>query len=92
MADLSFDDEPLAQLENWERDPSLAAVLAAVDDELDLLEADPTNSAVRPRRFTNGLWCVIAYDPYEDWAILWEPHPDLRGDVEIRSLGPATFD
>jgi hypothetical protein len=67
-------------------------LLRSVDEKLDLLEADPSNSAVRPRRFANDLWCVIAYNPDEDWAIHWEPHPEPDGDVAIRHLGPATFD
>lgn len=92
MADLYFDEEPMEQLETLETDAGLAPVFAAVDEKLDLLEADPTSSAVRPRRFANGLWCVIAYNHQEDWAILWEPHPDLEGDVAVRYLGPATFD
>ncbi len=66
------------------------------DDEPEVqlarLETDPSNSAVRPRRFTNGRWCVIAYDPEEDSAILGEPHPGREGDVAVRYLGPATFD
>lgn len=92
MADLYFDEEPEAQLTRLEEDPTLAVVFRAVDEKLDVLEEDPSNSAVRPRRFTNGLWCVIAYNADEDWAILWEPHPELGGDVAIRYLGPASFD
>jgi hypothetical protein len=92
VADLYFDEEPEAQLTRLETDPNLAVVFRAVDEKLDLLEADPSSSAVRPRRFTNGLWCVIAYNADEDWAILWESHPRLDGDVAIRYLGPATFD
>ncbi|TVR38063.1 MAG: hypothetical protein EA388_00525 [Nitriliruptor sp.] len=92
MADLYFDEAPERQLTRLETDPSLAAVFQAVDEKLDLLQADPSDAAVRPRRFTNGLWCVIAYNSDEDWAILWEPHPELGGDVAIRYLGPATFD
>jgi len=92
VADLYFDEEAEKQLGRLETDPALAAVLASVDEKLDLLEEDPTDSAVRPRRFTNSLWCVIAYNGQEDWAILWEPHPELAGDVAIRYLGPATFD
>jgi hypothetical protein len=38
-----------------------------------------------------ALWCVIAYNSHEDLAILWEPHPELHGDVAVRYLGPATF-
>lgn len=92
MADPYFDEEPETQLGRLETDPSLATAFRAVGEKLDLLEADPRASAVRPRRFTNGLWCVVAYDVDEDWAILWEPHPELEGDVAIRYLGPATFD
>jgi len=92
VADLYFDEEPERQLTRLETDPSLATVLRAADEKLDLLEAGPSDSTVRPRRFTNGLWCVIAYNADEDRAILWEPHPELDGDVAIRYLGPATFD
>jgi hypothetical protein len=92
VTDLYFDEEPERQLARLETDPSLASVFRSVDEKLDLLEANPSNPAVRPRRFTNGLWCVIAYNPDEDWAILWEPHPELAGDVAVRYLGPATFD
>jgi hypothetical protein len=65
VADLYFDAEPERQLARLETDPSLTIVFRSVDEKLDLLEADPSNSAVRPRRFTNGLWCVIAYNPDE---------------------------
>ena len=89
---ISLDKEPEEQLTRREEDPDLAAVFQAVDEKLDVLEADPGGSTVRPRRFTNGLWCVIAFNANGDWAILWEPHPELDGDVAVRYLGPATFD
>ena len=92
VADLSFDEGPEKQLTRLETDPDLATAFRSIDDKLDPLEADPSDAAVRPRRFTNGLWCVIAYNSDEDWAILWEPHPTLDGDVAIRDLGPAAFD
>jgi hypothetical protein len=91
VADLYFDEEPERQLTRLETDANLETVFHAVDEKLDLLEAEPSSSAVRPRRFTNGLWCVIAYNADEDWAILWEPHPELACDVAVRYLGPATF-
>ena len=91
VADLYFDEEPERQLTRLEMDANLETVFRAVDEKLALLEADPSSSAVRPRRFTNGLWCVIAYTADADWAILWEPHPELPGDVAVRYLGPATF-
>jgi hypothetical protein len=91
VADPYFDEEPESQLTRLETDPSLTTVFRSVGEKLDLLEADPSSSAVRPRRFTNGLWCVIAYNDDEGWAILWEPHPELADDVAIRHLGPATF-
>jgi hypothetical protein len=92
VADLYFDEEPERQLTRLETDPSLGTVLRAVEEKLDLLEADPSASAVRPRRLTNGLWYVIAHSTDEAWAILREPHPEPAGDVAIRYLGPATFD
>ena len=91
VADLYFGEEPERQLTRREPDANLETVFRAVDEKLDLLEAGPNSSAVRPRRFTNGLWCVIAYNADEDRAILWEPHPGLPGDVAVRYLGPATF-
>ena len=52
---------------------------------------DPSDRTMRRIRFTNGLWCVTVAADNEQWAILWEPHPDDAANVIVQYLGPASF-
>lgn len=56
------------------------------------LEADAGHHSVRRIRFpVPGLWCVTVSGDDEGWAILWEPHPGIDGDVLVQYVGPASF-
>ena len=91
MADLAYDAEAAKALTRLERDPKRAALLRGVNAVLDMLEADPGQAAVRRHRFSNGLWCVVVAGADEEWAVLWELHPDEPGTVVVQYLGPASF-
>jgi hypothetical protein len=91
VADLAYDADAAKALGRLERDPKRAAPLRAVSTVLDMLEADPGQAAVRRHRFSNGLRCVVIEGPDEDWAVLWEPHPEETDTVVVQYLGPASF-
>lgn len=92
MGELWFDAEADAALGRLENDPVRPALRQAVHRVLDQLEADPSHRSVRGRRFAVArLWCVTVSGDDEAWAILWEPHPEIDGDVRIQYLGPASF-
>jgi len=61
----------------------------AVDDALDILEADPGDSRGRRRSFTGGLWGIPVRDRDDDWLIIWEQ--DDAGIVRVRYLGADPF-
>ena len=92
MGELWFDAEADAALTRLEDDPSRPTLLQAVREVLRQLEADPGHKSVRTMRFQlPRLWCVRAVGDDEDWVILWEPHPNVEGDVVVQYLGPASF-
>lgn len=91
MADLYLDPQPMRVLRGLQEDTPRRSIGEAVDEALDLLASDPGHHIARRQRFSNGLWCMVVPTDQDLWAILWEPHPELPGDVAIRSLGPATF-
>ncbi|MGI9118656.1 MAG: hypothetical protein ACR2G7_00725 [Acidimicrobiales bacterium] len=56
------------------------------------LEVDSGDRGVRRLRFrAPGLWCVPVVVGHEEWAILWEPHPDEPEAVIVQYVRPATF-
>lgn len=92
MAELWFDEEADTSLARLEADVGRAALLRRVDQVLGQLEADPADVSVRRHRFQEvGLWCVVIAGEDEQWAALWEPHPDRDDAVVIHYLGPAAF-
>ena len=95
MADLYFDevaDQTLTSLEA-SSDPRDRALLRRVNEVLDRLAADPSDGAVRRRRFQSGLWLVTVAGRTEedDWVVLWEPHVELSPAVMIHYIGSASF-
>jgi hypothetical protein len=64
-------------------------LLDAIDDALDILEADPGDSRARRRSFTGGLWGITVRDRTDDWLIIWE-HDD-QGIIRVRYLGADPF-
>ncbi|MGH9223186.1 MAG: hypothetical protein ACRD2W_05250 [Acidimicrobiales bacterium] len=93
MAELWFDVEAEAALGRLESDPGRSHLLAAVNHVLDQLESDPGDDSVRRHRFRDPpLWGVLMTGDAENWALLWQPHPDRPEQVVVQYLGPASFD
>jgi hypothetical protein len=90
MATVEFDPQPLQAYAGLEK-AGAEALLDAIDDAIDALEADPGSAAVRRRSFGDGLWGIPVRDRSEDWLIIWER--DLAADdlVAIRYLGADPF-
>jgi hypothetical protein len=90
MAGVEFDPQPLqayASLDN----SGAAALLDAVDNAIDALEADSGAAAVRRRSFGDGPWGIPVRDRTEDWLIIREYDPDADIVIVIRYLGADPF-
>lgn len=70
---------------------SRAALLDAVDDALDLLEADPGDKRCRERAFGDGLWGITVRDRTDDWLVVWEHDSEQDDLIRVRYLGPDPF-
>lgn len=90
MATVEFDPQPMQAYTSLDK-AGAAALLNAVDDAIDALEADPGAAAVRRRSFRDGLWGVPVRDRTEDWLIIWEYDPDGDDLIVIRYLGADPF-
>ncbi len=90
MAAAEFDPQPLQAYASLDK-AGAAALLDAVDDAIDALEADPGAAAVRRRSFGDGLWGIPVRDRTEDWLIIWEYDPDADHVIVIRYLGADPF-
>jgi hypothetical protein len=90
MATVEFDPQPLQAYASLDK-AGAAALLDAVDDAIDALEADPGAAAVRCRSFGDGLWGISVRDRTEDWLIVWEHDPDADDVIVIRYLGADPF-
>lgn len=66
-----------------------AQLLDAIDDALDVLEANPGDPRARRRLFTGGLWGIPVRDRADDWLIIWEH--DEAGAIRVRYLGADPF-
>jgi hypothetical protein len=66
-----------------------AQLLDAIDDALDIIEADPGDARGRRRSFTGGVWGIPVRDRTDDWLILWEQ--DEEGVVRVLFLGQDPF-
>lgn len=92
VGELWFDEEADAALADLERDSNRTALNEAVQRVLFQLASDPGDRSVRKVRFQEPkLWCVTVFAGNEGWAVLWEPHPGVDGDVIVQYIGPSTF-
>jgi hypothetical protein len=66
-----------------------AQLLDAIDDALDILEADPGDARARRRSFSGGVWGIPVRDRSDDWLIIWEQ--DEAGIIRVRYLGADPF-
>ena len=91
MATVKFDEQPWDAYSALERAGSLA-LLDAIDDALDALEADPGDKQCRQRSFGEGRWGITVRDHADDWLIVWEYGPGPGEDlIHIRYLGLDPF-
>jgi hypothetical protein len=90
IATVEFDPQPLQAYSSLDKAGS-AALLDAVDDAIDALEAAPGAATVRRRSFGDGLWGIPVRDRTEDWLIIWEYDPDTDNVIVIRYLGADPF-
>ncbi|WP_449060878.1 type II toxin-antitoxin system RelE/ParE family toxin [Planomonospora algeriensis] len=91
MAVIEFDPQARDAYALLEKAAGSGRLLDAIDDALDLLEADPGDGRVRRRSFRDGLWGVPVRDRSEDWLIIWEQDPDDADVVIVRYLGADPF-
>jgi hypothetical protein len=66
MATVEFDPQPSQAYAALEKAAALA-LLDAIDDAIDGLEADPGSAAARRRSFGDGLWGIPVRDRTDDW-------------------------
>jgi hypothetical protein len=90
MATVEFDPQPLHAYASLDK-AGAAALLDAVDDAIDALEADPGAAPVRRGSFGDGLWGIPVRDRNGDWLIIWEYDPDADDVIVIRYLGADPF-
>jgi hypothetical protein len=87
MTAAEFDDQPLQAYETIEKSGD-AGLLDAIDDAVDLLEADPGSAEARRRSFGDGRWGIPVRSRTEDWLLIWEHD----GQVPVvRYLGADPF-
>jgi hypothetical protein len=82
-----FDPDAAAAYERLVR-PGDAQLIDALDEALDLLEADPGDKRCRTRSFGRGRWGITARGRDEDWLIIWDQ--DDEGTV-VRYIGADPF-
>jgi hypothetical protein len=90
MGAVEFDPQPVQAYASLEK-AGAGALLDAIDDAVDALEADPGAAAVRRRSFGGGLWGIPVRDRTEDWLIIWEHDPGAGDVIVIRYLGADPF-
>ncbi|MFC0865391.1 hypothetical protein ACFHYQ_24155 [Sphaerimonospora cavernae] len=91
MVEIAFDPQPHEAYNSLEKSATGAHLLDAIDEALDLLEADPGDSRVRRRSFKDGLWGIPLRDRTEDWLIIWECDTSEPDVIVIRYLGADPF-
>ena len=90
MAEVRF--SPAARLAyNGLEKAAALQMLDAIDDAVDLLEADPSSAACRKRSFGGGLWGIPVRDRHDDWLIVWEHDPAENDVVRVRYIGADPF-
>jgi hypothetical protein len=90
VARAEFDQQPDTAYTALEKagDTSL---LDAIDDALDILEADPGDAQARRRSFRDGRWGIPVRGRSDDWLIIWEHDPEQDDVVVVRYLGADPF-
>jgi hypothetical protein len=66
-------------------------MLNAIDDAVDLLQADPSSTPCRRRSFGGGLWAIPIRDRHDDWLIVREHDPADGDVVRVRDIGADPF-
>jgi hypothetical protein len=90
MTTLKFTPDALRAYEALDT-PHTVPLLDAVDDALDLLEADPGDKRCRTRAFGDGLWGITVRDRSDDWLIVWEHDQDEQDLIRVRYFGIDPF-
>ena len=90
MAAVELDAQPLQAYAALEKAGDVR-LLDAIDDALDLLEADPGDARARRRSFGGGRWGIPAHDRSEDWLVVWERDLASTDMVVVRYLGADPF-
>jgi hypothetical protein len=90
MADARFSPQALQAYEALER-AGAVDLLDAIDDAVDILEADPGDRQVRRRSFSDGRWGVTVRDADDDWLLIWQLDDENPKIVRVRYLGPDPF-
>jgi hypothetical protein len=90
MAEAMFSPQAMRAYLDLEKSGATAMV-DAIDDAVDVLEADPGDARACRRAFAGGLWGIPVRDRADDWLLIWEPDAQLPGVVRVRYLGPDPF-
>lgn len=90
MAEVRFSPAALQAYEGLEKAAS-EQMLDAIDDAVDLLEADSSSAGCRRRSFGAGLWGIPVRDRHDDWLIIWELDTDEPDVVRVRYIGSDPF-
>jgi hypothetical protein len=90
MAEVKLDAQPSQAYAALEKAGD-TRLLDAIDDALDILEADPGDAQARRRSFGGGRWGVPVRDRSDDWLIVWERDTEADDLVVVRYLGTDPF-
>jgi hypothetical protein len=90
MAEAKFDEDPAEVYAQLEKAGS-NDLLDAIDDAVDILEADPGSAEARRRSFTNTTWGMPIRTRTDDWLLVWEPDDDDETLVHVRFIGVDPF-
>lgn len=90
MAEARFSPQALQAYETLER-AGAVALLDAIDDAVDILEADPGDRQVRRRSFSDGRWGITIKDADDDWLLIWQLDDEDPKIARIRYIGPDPF-
>jgi hypothetical protein len=86
VAELNFHVDADLQMNDLEAESAKVEILSKVNAVLALIASDPTDSRLRRRRFSNGLWAVEIRSNSDELTILWDGE-DLPESVTIRFIG-----